>query len=66
MKKEIIGNCTLYCGDARGREWVSDSVITDPVWPICPKGFLPGAEDPERLWIDVCSKSRARDLLFTK
>src|SRR5690606_38537331 len=39
-----IGNAVLYRADARdvvaGLE--ADAVITDPVWPNCPPGFLPG------------------------
>jgi hypothetical protein len=26
------------------------TIITDPVWPTCPVGLLPGSEDPQGLW----------------
>jgi site-specific DNA-methyltransferase (adenine-specific) len=43
----IIGNATLYLGDCL--EILPtlpkvDAVITDPVWPNCPAGMLPGAD----------------------
>lgn len=46
MRKEVIGNATLYLGDCL--EVLPtlpkvDAVITDPVWPNCPVGMLPGA-----------------------
>lgn len=31
----------------------ADVVITDPVWPNCPKGLLAGWEDPQRLFADA-------------
>ena len=36
MRKEIIGNHTLYCGDCRDilpQLSTVDAIITDPVWP---------------------------------
>lgn len=50
VKVEQIGDATLYCGDARNVLRVVhgmrlfDRVITDPVWPNCPRGALPGAD----------------------
>ena len=53
-----IGTCTLYLGDtrliARLLEPV-DTVLTDPVWPNCPAGLIPGSEDPHALWSEACS-----------
>lgn len=45
MKREI-GLATMYLGDARHvlRGVRADVVITDPVWPNCPPGMLPGAD----------------------
>ncbi len=44
---------TIYHGDCReilpSLERV-DAVITDPVWPNCPPGMLPGSEDPTGLF----------------
>lgn len=59
----IIGNATLYLGDCLeilptlGKV---DAVITDPVWPNCPAGLLPGSEDPYKLWSD------SQELISTK
>jgi hypothetical protein len=38
--------CTIYCGDCRQilPDIKADVVITDPVWPTCPPGLLPGAD----------------------
>lgn len=56
-----IGNAVLYRADARdvvaGLE--ADAVITDPVWPNCPPGFLPGADDPSGLLGDVLGALKA-------
>lgn len=53
MRVEHIGAATLMLGDARdllpGVGSV-DALITDPVWPNCPPGLLPGADDPAGLW----------------
>ena len=47
---------TIYHGDCRdvlpGLEPVS-CVITDPVWPNCPNGLLPGSDDPWGLFQSV-------------
>lgn len=54
------GWATLYHADSR--EAVMDvatlhpevsAVITDPVWPNCPAGLLPGSNDPFALFSDV-------------
>lgn len=47
-----IGACTLYladCLDILGNV-EADALITDPVWPNCPDGLLPGSEAPGALW----------------
>jgi site-specific DNA-methyltransferase (adenine-specific) len=51
-----IGNATLYRGDAR--ELLAglpemEVIVTDPVWPNCPDGLIPGSEDPFGLWADT-------------
>lgn len=49
---ERMGDATLYLGDCLeilptlGKV---DAVVTDPVWPNCPKGLLAGADDPSAL-----------------
>jgi hypothetical protein len=49
----VIGDCELWLGDCLellptlGKV---DAVVTDPVWPNCPAGLLPGADDPALLW----------------
>ena len=52
-RKEVIGDCTLYLGDALDVlphiEPVG-ALITDPVWPNCPEGLLPGSDNPTQLW----------------
>lgn len=53
MRKEVIGDCTLYLGDCR--EIMPDfggmdALITDPVWPNCPADTIPGWSDPAGLW----------------
>lgn len=53
MKTETIGGAILYLGDCRNiLPTISrvDSVITDPVWPNCPLGLLPGSDDPLALF----------------
>lgn len=43
----MIGNATLYLGDCMDILLTLpkvDAVITDPVWPNCPDGILPGAD----------------------
>jgi site-specific DNA-methyltransferase (adenine-specific) len=42
-----IGECTLYCGDCLGVLQEVPEVnlcLTDPVWPNCPEGSVPGAD----------------------
>lgn len=48
---------TIYHGDAREilpQLERCESLITDPVWPNCPEGLLPGSENPwllfEQFW----------------
>lgn len=48
----IAGDCReilpdLNCGEV---------VITDPVWPNCPKGLLAGWEDPMGLFGEMCER----------
>lgn len=58
---ERIGDATLYLGDCRDvlhHSAQCDALITDPVWPNCPPGLLPGADDPAALFwsaISLCS-----------
>lgn len=54
--KVQIGDATLYHGNSLEilLEFVAvdtpiDAVITDPVWPNCPPGLLPGADNPQAL-----------------
>jgi site-specific DNA-methyltransferase (adenine-specific) len=52
VEKVEIGSATLYCGDCRDilpSIGLVDAVISDPVWPNCPKGLLQGSDDPENL-----------------
>jgi site-specific DNA-methyltransferase (adenine-specific) len=67
---EVIGDATLYLGDAlqvlKGVEKV-DALITDPVWPNVPPGLLHGSDDPKELfrkmwaplWMNDAMPSRA-------
>lgn len=47
----------IYVGDAREvlpvLKMHFDAVVTDPVWPNCPTGLLPGAEDSQGLLASV-------------
>lgn len=45
-EKRTIGLATLYLGDSREAlaGVNADVVLTDPVWPNCPDGLLPGAD----------------------
>src|SRR5574337_1539368 len=56
MRVERSGDATLYLGDCREvlRSHVGsfEVLITDPVWPNCPAGLLPGSESPWGLWAD--------------
>jgi site-specific DNA-methyltransferase (adenine-specific) len=56
LERVQLGQATLYRGDAR--ELLSDLagidvIVTDPVWPNCPAGLIPGSEDPYGLWQDA-------------
>lgn len=56
LKKEVIGNCTLYLGDCREiipRLGAFDACITDPVWPNAPQGMFPDVVDPRQLLADA-------------
>lgn len=51
-----LGAATLFRGDAR--ELLPDLsgvnvMLTDPVWPNCPAGLIPGSDDPFGLWRDT-------------
>ncbi len=53
---ERIGDATLYLGDCREilpTLPAADVVITDPVWPNCPPGLIPGSDDPHSLWLET-------------
>jgi site-specific DNA-methyltransferase (adenine-specific) len=49
---ERIGDCDLYLADCREvlPTVEADALITDPVWPNCPKNMLQGADNPLLLW----------------
>lgn len=40
-----------------------DTIITDPVWPNCPPGLLPGADKPYELFNEACHLFRCRRLV---
>ena len=54
MRKEIVGNATLFLGDclevlaSLPPCFSVDAVITDPVWPNCPVGMLAGADGTQQ------------------
>lgn len=52
---EHIGGATLYLGDCRDilPTLQVDALITDPVWPNCPPGLLPGSDDPHALFAEI-------------
>lgn len=54
--QERIGSCTLILADCREvlPELRADVILTDPVWPNCPKGTVPGSDDPWELWREAC------------
>lgn len=47
-----IGSAVLHRADCLEMlgDLQCDVVLTDPVWPNCPPGLLPGSEDPAGLW----------------
>ena len=51
-ERVAIGDAVLYRGDCL--ELLADIeagvILTDPVWPNCPPGLLPGSDDPHGLW----------------
>lgn len=55
LRKEVIGDCTLYLGDCRTVAPMVDAnaVITDPVWPNVPEGLIPGSEAPYELFAEM-------------
>lgn len=55
---EVIGNATLYLGDARDLIGMSSGrvLVTDPVWPNCPSDSIPGSNDPWGLWAEFCGR----------
>lgn len=61
-----IGAATLYCGDCRDvlpTLPAADVLMTDPVWPNCPPGLIPGSDRPQALfdemWRAVAPPKRA-------
>ena len=34
----------------------ADVLITDPVWPNCPRNTIPGSDDPWGLWRETCAR----------
>lgn len=64
----IIGSATLYQCDAReiaGLLPKADAIITDPVWPNCPEGLLPGADgDQQNLLRAVLAHLEAATLVI--
>lgn len=60
---EHIGDATLYLGDCREilpQLERADTIVTDPVWPNCPEGLLPGSEDPVGLLKSALTLSDAK------
>ncbi|MBB5046847.1 hypothetical protein HNR60_001596 [Rhodopseudomonas rhenobacensis] len=55
MEKVVIGDATLFCGDAIKimPSLRADVLITDPVWPNCPADLLAGGDDPYALWMQA-------------
>ncbi len=55
MRVERIGDVSLYLGDCReimpGLQ--ADVICTDPVWPNCPAGLIPGHNRPYALWAEA-------------
>ena len=53
VERVDLGEAVLYRGDCRDilPDLTSATVVlTDPVWPNCPAGLLPGSENPLGLW----------------
>lgn len=50
------GRAVLHRGDRRELLPIlpGEAVVTDPVWPGCKPGFLPGADDPVGLFAAAC------------
>jgi len=66
MRVERIGDATLYLGDCRealATLPAADALITDPVWPNCPPGLLPGSGMPytlfAQMWEAIATPRRA-------
>ena len=63
QRKEVIGGQTLILGDClKVMPDLSpvDAVVTDPVWPNCPDGLIPGSDRPfelfRLLWASVTTR----------
>lgn len=57
MRKEIIGNATLYhgsCLEIMPELSGYEVIITDPVWPNCPPDLIVGHDDPFGLFEAFC------------
>jgi len=66
--KEQIGACAIYLGDALEllpQLQSVDTVLTDPVWPNCPRERVPGWEDPYGLWRSCCERLPTHQRLIT-
>jgi site-specific DNA-methyltransferase (adenine-specific) len=65
-RKEVVGDCTLYLGDAReiapalGQV---DAIITDPVWPNAPAGMFDIDVTPGELLAQVLAGCAAKRLV---
>lgn len=55
-----LGDCLEYMRD--GIE--VDTVITDPVWPNCPAGLLPGCDNPLHLLRDALDMIQAKRVVI--
>jgi len=53
-----IRDSILYNGDCLElmADLAPDVIITDPVWPNCPAGLIPGSENPDALFERFCEK----------
>lgn len=56
LETVTIGTATLYLGDSREAlaGVAADVVLTDPVWPNCPPGLLPGADGAQGALTRAC------------